>query len=119
MIFPNLQSIVDKVTLPMVYKEDRLIWIHSSNGELSLKDAYLYHCTSNISSEDFRIIWHASIPPSKSMMIWRTLHNKLPTDENLDPLNVQPLQLQFGNKQPPAVPLQFFQSNLAMAWANN
>ena len=28
-------------------------------------------------------IWNNGIPPSKSTMIWRTLHNKLPTDDNL------------------------------------
>jgi len=30
-----------------------------------------------------KLIWHASVPPSKSFLVWRLFHDKLPTDENL------------------------------------
>lgn len=30
-----------------------------------------------------KTIWHIAIPPSKSFSVWRLLHNKLPTYDNL------------------------------------
>ncbi|GAU32674.1 hypothetical protein TSUD_218510 [Trifolium subterraneum] len=30
-----------------------------------------------------KTIWNSDIPPSKSLLVWRLMHNKVPTDENL------------------------------------
>lgn len=30
-----------------------------------------------------KLIWNSSIPPSRSFLLWRFLHNKVPTDDNL------------------------------------
>lgn len=30
-----------------------------------------------------KLIWNAHIPPSRSLLLWRVIHNRLPTDENL------------------------------------
>jgi len=82
-IFPILQSIINKVCIPAVDKDDQLMWKHSHDGNLSFKDAYQYHCVIGQNISWAKIIWNNSIPPSKSLMVWRSLHNKLPTDENL------------------------------------
>ncbi|MCH86122.1 ribonuclease H protein, partial [Trifolium medium] len=30
-----------------------------------------------------KVIWSPDIPPSKSLLVWRLMHNKVPTDDNL------------------------------------
>jgi len=40
--FPTLANLVAQVTLPMHPTSDRWIWKHSNNGELSLKEAYVF-----------------------------------------------------------------------------
>jgi hypothetical protein len=81
-IYPNLPTILNKVTTPLFEKEDNLVWKLSQNRELTFKDAYLfnYSTTQNISWAN--LIWNQSIPLSKSMILWRCLLNKLPTDDN-------------------------------------
>lgn len=81
--FPNLNLIAMKVTLPRNSKEDKLVWKSCSTGELSLKDAFLhkYGIGHNISWA--KVIWGPDIPPSKSLISWRLMHNKMPTNENL------------------------------------
>jgi hypothetical protein len=82
-LFPTLQNIVDKVSIPLIEKDDQFIWKHTHDGSLSFKDAYHYHCNVSQNISSAKIIWNISIPPSKSLMVWRSLHNKLPTDDNL------------------------------------
>jgi hypothetical protein len=81
--YPQLQSLLDKVTIPLVPKDDNLFWDQSPDGNLSLKDAYSFHCPSPQHLPWAKSIWHKSIPPSKSLLVWRCLNNKLPTDDNL------------------------------------
>ncbi|MCH81156.1 ribonuclease H protein [Trifolium medium] len=81
--YPPLQSLIDQVTLPVLAKEDSYLWIHSHDGNLSFKDAYSFHCQIGQQIKWATIIWNSAIPPSKSLLIWRCLHGKLPTDENL------------------------------------
>ncbi|PNX79987.1 GDSL esterase/lipase, partial [Trifolium pratense] len=30
-----------------------------------------------------KVIWSLDIPPSKSLLVWRLMHNKMPTDDNI------------------------------------
>lgn len=61
----------------------QLVWQNSVSGELTLKDAYSY-LNSPINSISWgKVIWNRSIPPSKSFVLWRPLHNQMPTDEHL------------------------------------
>jgi len=43
-VFPNLQGLIDKVTILVIAKDDKLVWTHSKNGELSFKEAYIHQC---------------------------------------------------------------------------
>jgi len=81
--FPSINSIVQQVTIPLQRKPDKLIWIHSSKGDLSLKDAYLHKAPSGQNIHWEKSIWSPDIPPSKSLTVWKLMHNKLPTDDNL------------------------------------
>ena len=81
--FPILQGIIEKITIPTVARDDQIIWNHSHDGNLSFKEAYEYHYNVGQNISWAKNMWNFAIPPSKSTMIWRTLHCKLPTDENL------------------------------------
>jgi ribonuclease HI len=81
--FPNLNNLVQQVTLPLEEQEDSLQWKHSQGGDLQLKEAYSFkhHHFQELSWA--KLIWNVDVPPSKSMFVWRMMHGKVPTDENL------------------------------------
>jgi hypothetical protein len=54
---------------------DSLVWRDSDSGLLTLNDIPQPHWT--------KFVWSKDIPPSKSLVAWRLMHNKFPTDENL------------------------------------
>jgi len=82
-MFPSLQGIIKPVSIPAIERDDQFIWSHSHDGNLSFKEAYQHHCHIGQNMSWANSIWNIAIPPSKSFMVWRSLHNKLPTDENL------------------------------------
>ncbi|PNX54810.1 GDSL esterase/lipase, partial [Trifolium pratense] len=46
-------------------------------------DAYSYHFPVGQNIGWAKLIWNQHIPPSKSLLLWRCLHDKLPTDDTL------------------------------------
>ncbi|CAJ2637271.1 unnamed protein product [Trifolium pratense] len=50
---------------------------------LSLKDAYKFTSTARQKLDWTEIIWNLAITPSKSFMMWRLIHNRMSTGENL------------------------------------
>jgi len=72
-----------QVTLPVEDIEDQLIWKHVSNGQLTLKDAYSFKKHPAPKKHWVSTIWCKDIPPSKSLLAWRIMHDKVPTDEKL------------------------------------
>jgi hypothetical protein len=81
--FPNLLPYLQNISIPLIEKDDHLIWKHSPSGSLSLKDAYNFERPPDHLCNWTKLIWNTAIPPSKSLLLWRLFHNKLPTDENL------------------------------------
>ncbi|MCI19793.1 ribonuclease H protein, partial [Trifolium medium] len=81
--YPYLLSIPDKITLPLFASDDVFLWNHSHDGNLSFKDAYQFQCHDGQQVPWAKIIWNPFIPPSKSFLLWRSLHGKLPYDDNL------------------------------------
>jgi len=81
--FLHMQDVIEKITIPTLERDDQFIWNHSHDGGLTFKEAYQFHCKAGQNISWAKSIWNIAIPPSKSFMVWRTLHNKLPTDENL------------------------------------
>lgn len=81
--YPILRNLAAQVTLPTQSNIDKLVWKHVGNGILTLKEAYNFkkHCFPKVSWAKF--IWSKDIPPSKSLLAWRLMLNKLPTDDNL------------------------------------
>jgi ribonuclease HI len=81
--FGTLNLLVQQVTIPLEPSHDLLLWKHTDSGDLQLADAYRFNL---IHLQDLiwpKFIWSPDIPPSKSLLVWRLMHNKVPTDENL------------------------------------
>jgi ribonuclease HI len=81
--FPNLIPIVSQITIPLTFSIDKLLWKHSDNGDLQLKEAYLFKMQQFQDLSWANLIWSTDIPPSKSLLVWRIMQEKVPTDENL------------------------------------
>jgi hypothetical protein len=82
-MFPTLSSIISQVHIPLEETNDKFIWKHTDDGELTLKQAYDVKLPPVQELHWAKLIWNSDIPPSKSMLAWRLMHEKLPTDENL------------------------------------
>ncbi|XP_019433032.1 PREDICTED: uncharacterized protein LOC109339940, partial [Lupinus angustifolius] len=62
---------------------DNLVWQHTSDGVRTLKASYMALSVPSPKLSWCKLIWARCIPPSKSFLIWRILHRKMPTDDNL------------------------------------
>jgi hypothetical protein len=74
---------LNQVSIPIEDKNDKILWMHATSGDLSLKKAYQHFTPSGNIVSWAKLLWNLAIHPSKSFMVWRLLHNKLATDENL------------------------------------
>ena len=80
---PALASQIHKITLLVDDIPDRLCWSSANDGELTNKIAYRTLNGTGQSVPWAKLIWTPFIPPSRSFITWRLIHNKLPTDDNL------------------------------------
>lgn len=81
---PILQQKLKLVSIPNTYKEDKLIWKQSHDGNLSFKDAFIFQTSPQSQNISWaKVIWNTAIPPSKSLLVWRILLKKVPTDDIL------------------------------------
>jgi len=76
-------SRLDGITLPRVQLPDSLVWPHSADGKLTSKHAVSFIRSAAPTLPWAEIIWNNCIPPSHSFSLWRLMHDKMPTDENL------------------------------------
>lgn len=74
---------MQQVTIYVQSKEDELVWDSSTNGSLSLKGAYIFKASSVQPIHWAKSIWSPNIPPSKSLLAWRLMHDKIPVDGSL------------------------------------
>ncbi|CAJ2663194.1 unnamed protein product [Trifolium pratense] len=81
--FPQLLSYLQQFFIPFEDKEDFLIWNHTTSGELTMKDAYHFFSNPGPTASWSKTIWNIAIPPSKSFLVWRLFHHKMPTDDAL------------------------------------
>lgn len=80
--FPDIWNLVNQITIPLNQKEDELIWMATTNGSLSFKDAYAFMDATSPLIHWANCIWSPYIPPSKSLMAWRIMNDKMPVDES-------------------------------------
>jgi len=79
----DIQTRAHEIVLPAGNLPDALVWIHTTDGKLSSKQALDYLRPRALTLPWAEYIWRAAIPPSHSCIYWRLNHNKMPTDENL------------------------------------
>ncbi|GAU48375.1 hypothetical protein TSUD_405370 [Trifolium subterraneum] len=82
-MFPTMCQKLAKVTIPNEQKPDLQVWNNTISGNLSLKDAFYFKRHHFAQFHWAKTIWCKDIPPSKSLLAWRLMHDKLPTDDNL------------------------------------
>lgn len=58
-------------------------FLYTTNGDLSLRDSYSFIKQPSTAFQWAKHIWSLDIPPSKSLVAWRVIHDKIPTDEKL------------------------------------
>jgi ribonuclease HI len=81
--YPQLLTLINQVSIPLELKSDELVWNNSASGSLSLKDAYLHQAPVGQNLGWTKLLWNHFIPPAKSLLVWRLMYKKLPTDDNL------------------------------------
>ncbi|GAU48070.1 hypothetical protein TSUD_324930 [Trifolium subterraneum] len=86
------QHISQQATIPLEPSQNKLLWKHSDTGEFQLKDAYHFKHQQFQDLPWAKALCNIDIRPSKSLFVWRLMHNKVPTYENL--MN----QARFNNK---------------------
>ncbi|KAF1879894.1 hypothetical protein Lal_00022797 [Lupinus albus] len=62
----------------------RIMWRSTTDRTLSMKEAYCHISNSQPVLNWCKILWSKHIPPSKSFISYRLMHNRLPTDERLN-----------------------------------
>lgn len=77
-----LNEELKRVAIPHFDSDDRRVWSSTTSGE-TLQDAFLFLNSPGQELSWCKLIWTKFIPPSKSFITWRAMHNRLPTDDNL------------------------------------
>jgi len=81
--FPELKHLVEQVTIPIELTKDKLVWMKNNTGDLSFKEAFLFKYDTGQNVNWTKSLWCPDIPPSQSLPVWRIMHNKVPTYENM------------------------------------
>jgi hypothetical protein len=82
-LFPEVRWMFMQETIPFEETDDKLVWKHNPNGVLRLCDSYDFLNQPSATFHWAKHIWNKDIPPSKSLLAWRVIHDRLPTDEKL------------------------------------
>ena len=81
--FPVDKHLAEHVTIPVEDFEDKLVWRKSNTGEISFKEAFLFKYGVGQNVKWAKSLWCPDIPPSESLLVWKIMHNKVPTVEML------------------------------------
>lgn len=82
LLYPVLHSKITSIHLPPHPQPDILVWQSSIDGSLSFKNAY-NHFSPPSKLQWTNNLWSSFILPRFSTLLWRVLHNKLPTQTAL------------------------------------
>ncbi|XP_058766974.1 uncharacterized protein LOC131640606 [Vicia villosa] len=80
---PHLLSSISSFSIPEVDFPDSFVWRNSTSGLLTIKDAYKEVIKPRPSVLWTAFPWDKDSPPSHSMIVWRVIHKKMTTDENI------------------------------------
>ncbi|XP_058741922.1 uncharacterized protein LOC131614340 [Vicia villosa] len=80
---PSLLETISSFSISDMEIDDSLAWKNVENGKLTIKIAYEMLANANNSGKWKSFPWDIDSAPSHSMVTWRLMHNKIPTDENM------------------------------------
>ncbi|XP_058746270.1 uncharacterized protein LOC131619157 [Vicia villosa] len=86
---PDLLQTISPFSIPVMDCEDTFAWKSVENGTLTIKHAYSFITNLVPQGEWSQFPWDIDTGPAHSMIVWRLLHNRLPTDDNLAVCNLQ------------------------------
>ncbi|WJX41072.1 hypothetical protein P8452_28481 [Trifolium repens] len=81
--FPSIANDIQAMPISYAPEPDELVWNDSPSGELNFKNAYFCGLPALQTPGWAKIIWRLFIPPSRSLVMWRIMHNVIATDDNL------------------------------------
>lgn len=81
--YPTFLDKMKKVFIPISPGIVHIAWCDSISGNLNFKDAFSFLNPPASPLNWSKLIWKHFIPPSKSLLLWRLIHKRMPTDENL------------------------------------
>lgn len=81
--YPEVTAEIGQIIIPKTMIDDQLVWKASNSSTLSEKEAYCFLNSSGPACYWGKLIWTKSVPPLKSFLLWRLLHNKVPSDDQL------------------------------------
>ncbi|XP_058781014.1 uncharacterized protein LOC131655124 [Vicia villosa] len=81
---PNLLNSIRPFFVSGLDFPDTLAWNANENGILTIKDAYKMLKKPSVSSNWSLLPWDYDSAPSQSMLVWKIMHRKVSTDENLN-----------------------------------
>jgi len=81
--FHEVWNHVQQVTISLQHKEDELVWCATASGNLTFKYAYNFIDVPSQHVHWAKSIWSPNIPPSKSLLAWRLMNDKIPVDDKL------------------------------------
>ena len=58
-------------------------WILDESGRFSLKSDKTFFLEPGVPCGWGKFIWSSSIPPSKTLILWKIFHGRLPTDQHI------------------------------------
>ncbi|XP_058776262.1 uncharacterized protein LOC131650572 [Vicia villosa] len=80
---PDLLQTISPFSISVMDCEDTFVWKSVENGTLTIKHAYSFITNSVPQGEWSQFPWDIDTGPAHCMIVWRLLHNRLPTDDNL------------------------------------
>ena len=79
----SFPQIADDIRNTVISDSDTLIWRHSVSGSVTCADSYTSLAGVTSKERWGSKFWASFIPPSRSLVFWRLLQNKLSTEKNL------------------------------------
>ena len=71
-------------------KPDQAVWRLDSHGKFSCHSAWEEIRSKKPKNRFFNLLWHNSIPFKASFLLWRAIKRKLPTNEKLTNIGIEP-----------------------------
>lgn len=84
----NIKDILLALPIRLQEQQDKLIWIHSNDGDFTTSSAKIFIKRSRHHSFPFEKLWHKLIPKKISFFLRCALVNRIPTDSEVQKMGI-------------------------------